>query len=109
MYCRLQGLHAMRISVSLGLSFSIGPPMRVYFDIGAAKRRDSTRSPAVIGATPLPLAWIAAMPCQYAAARAAASGERPCDSNVAIIPVRTSPVPAVASALVPVGLTCSVV
>ena len=48
-----------------------------------------------------------AKPCQYAPARAASTGESPCASSVAMIPVSTSPVPAVASAFVPVGLTCT--
>src|SRR5579875_2344772 len=50
-------------------------------------------------------AAVPARPCQKAASRAASTGASPWERNVAIIPVRTSPVPAVASAGSPLVLT----
>ena len=66
------------------------------------------RSPATIPRSPKRgRARSAARPWQYTAARAASNGLTPPARNAAVHPVKTSPVPAVASKAFPVGLTVS--
>src|SRR6185436_5501322 len=69
-----------------------------------------TRSEAPIGACAVPspgpaAASLPARPCRYAPARPAWAGARPWASSAPVSPDSTSPLPAVASHGVPVGLT----
>src|SRR6266540_3491528 len=92
--------HGHDLGVGLGAQAAdpaAGTPMST-----STRRNDSATSTAVTG--PDSAAWRPARPCTYAAATAAWSAARPPASNDPSRPARTSPVPAVASAGVPVGL-----
>src|SRR5262249_58119294 len=78
-----------------------------------ASGKDPITSPAPIGASPPgcppapPAAYLAEIPCRYAAAAAASPAAGPWARSGPASPASTSPVPAVASQPVPVGLTSS--
>ncbi len=73
--------------------------------LGAQRPQDSTARRAISPATsPTSPSPSPPRPCSQTAANVACHGSNPCASRAPIIPARTSPVPAVASAGDPVGL-----